>query len=214
MERHATLTKIFGAVCIASGAFYLAAEIIVICYCAAPHNALYMHTISELGIPVGAAGGFSPLYKLMNSALIISGILYIPCYTVCYARFENRAVGIICRLLAVLTGIGVITVGIVHGDNPNLYGIHGIGAGICFFCGNLLAVLTGLFYKNEGFGGFAIAALSLGATGLTGTLLTYFFVGSAFDSFVGFTERLAVYSIIVWLVLTGVYTVTHTRARQ
>ncbi|MGN0817349.1 MAG: DUF998 domain-containing protein [Candidatus Coproplasma sp.] len=209
MERRRTLRTALGAACIASAAFYLVAEAIAVAACSTPQNAYFAHTISELGIPYDydEGGGFSPLYNLMNLALIASGAAYIPCYCLCFNNFDNRIKRVICRISAALTGLGIITVGIFHGGNPAVLGVHGAGAAACFIFGNALAVYTGIYYKGEGFAPFAKAAKIIGGFGLAGAALTFAFSFSSLARFAGIPERLAVYSIILWLFLTGIYTI-------
>lgn len=204
-----TARKLLGSACIISAVFYLTAEAIAVAACATPQSAYFTHTISELGIPCdNAEGGFSPLYVLMNAALILSGATYIPCYCACFNNFDSRKKRIVCRILAALTGFGIITVGIFHGG-PVTIGVHGAGAAACFVCGNALAVFTGVYYRGEGFAPFARAAKIIGGVGLAGAALTFIFTFSPLAKFAAIPERIAVYSIILWLLLSGIYTVRH-----
>lgn len=214
MERRRCLRYATGATCIFSAVFYLAAEAITIFACATPKNAYFAHTISDLGIPYASAcegGDFSPLYALINCALICSGAAYVPCYCACFNRFGSRIKRIICHILATLTGLGVMTVGVFHGGNPAVFGIHGAGAAACFVCGNALTIFTGINYTGEGFAPFARAAKIIGGVGLAGAALTFIISFSHLAKFAGIPERLAVYSIILWLFLSGIYTIKAQR---
>ena len=212
MERRRSLRYALGAACIFSAVFYLAAETIAVAACTAPQTAYFTHTISELGIPWDCAegGGFSPRYALMNAALICSGATYIPCYCACFNYFDSEKKRVICRILATLTGLGVMTVGIFHGGNPAVFGIHGAGAAACFTCGNALAIYTGKYYKGVGFATFSKAAKIIGILGLVGAVFTFVLSFSPLVKFAGIPERIAVYSIILWLCLSGIYTIFAT----
>lgn len=209
MEKRRALRTALGATCILSAVLYLAAEAVAVAASSAPQSAYFAHTISELGIPYGyeQGGGFSPLYGLMNAALIASGAAYIPCYCACFNAFDSRKKRVICRILATLTGLGVMTVGIFHGGNPAVFGIHGFGAAACFVCGNALAIFTGKYYEGAGFAPFARAAEIIGGAGLSGAVLTFVFAFSPLERYAGVPERLAVYSIILWLFISGIYTI-------
>ncbi|MGN0813606.1 MAG: hypothetical protein ACI4MH_00050 [Candidatus Coproplasma sp.] len=215
MERRRGLRYALGAACIISAVFYLTAEAIAVSACKTPQTAYFTHTISELGIPVNCAegGGFSPLYALMNAALICSGAAYIPCYCACFNKFDSKIKRVICRILATLTGLGVMTVGIFHGGNPAVFGVHGAGAATCFSCGNALAIYTGIYYKGEGFAAFSKAAIIIGSLGLIGAVFTFVLSFSPLAKFAGIPERIAVYSIILWLFLSGIYTIFATRRK-
>ena len=86
-------------------------------------NAYVFHTISELGIP----NLNSPLFWLMNSAFILVGVTLIFAY---FYRFKDLIVKNkrIISVLAVVTGLGVIIVGMIHGGNPLTSGYHTLGA--------------------------------------------------------------------------------------
>lgn len=211
--------RIAGALCLFSGAYYMTAELIAVLFSAERGSAYFLHTVSELGVPLmttplGVEFGFSPLFRLMNNAFILAGAIYVPCYPVCFWGLEKRWQKVVLVLLSLFTGLGVIIVGIFHGDNPAVLGIHGAGAAFTFVAGNALSLFTGLCYKRKDFNAYAIAAICLGATGLAGAFLTLFFELSALYTYAGFVERLTIYPIVIWQILGGIYALTREEVRH
>ena len=208
-----------GAMCIISGAFYLAAEFLAVMYCSSPLSAYFLHTISELGVPIGepfdgVISSFSPAAPLMNGALIAAGSSLAFCLLSFYflngrrADFmfpkSKRVSAIIC---AVLASLGTATVGICHAGSaiPVVETLHYIGASAAFFGGNLFSIITsGCFYeispslavtgKAVGFFGIIFGAVTVALQFLT-----------PFKSLSGITERLTVYPIVLWDICVGVF---------
>jgi len=116
--------KVAGIVFIIGSLYYILAEAISATYFnASIFNTYIFHTISELGIP----NANSPLFWLMNFAFILIGLALIfgNFYELKNHIIKNK---IIFYILTLITGFGVIIVGLIHGGNPLTSGYHTIGA--------------------------------------------------------------------------------------
>ena len=107
-------SKVAGYVFIIGSLYYIIAEAISATFFNASFfNSYVFHTISELGIP----NGNSPLFWLMNSAFILIGLTVIfgDFYKFKEYIIKNKT---IFYILTLVTGLGVIIVGLIHGGNP------------------------------------------------------------------------------------------------
>lgn len=188
--------KVAGSAFIIGSLYYIIAEAI----CAAHFNAsisntYIFHTISELGIP----NINSPLFRLMNSAFILIGLVLL---FGTFFKFKDYIVKNtkICCIFTVITAIGVIIVGLIHGGNPLTSGYHTLGAVMAILGGNVLLVLV-----SRSMGEFSIyqkATLILGVMGLIAFWIMFFNMGNVYMPVL---ERLSVYPLVIWSFLTGVY---------
>ena len=131
-------SKVAGIVLIIGSLYYIIAEAVSATFFKASlANAYIFHTISELGIP----NGNSPLFWLMNSAFILIGLTLIFGY---FYKFKDYIVKrkIICSVFSVITALGVIIVGLIHGGNPLTSGYHTLGAIMAILGGNLVLILV------------------------------------------------------------------------
>ena len=202
---------IAGAIALAAIIEYVIAEALTaMAWKNPPYN--YAHYfISDLGVsgpPVTFQGRFiySPIYYVMNSAFFIEGILAIASALLLRQLFTSKIGRITLPLLAVLHGIGMFGVAIVHGspdtmDKP-IGAVHVIGASLAIILGNVECICAGIaarrigapqWYKNY--------SVFMGVFGLLGlvALLTLHSIPP------GITERISVYSIIGWDITTGVF---------
>lgn len=188
-------SKIAGIVFIAGSLYYLLAEAIsAIFFNDSLINTYLFHTISELGIP----NANSPLSILMNSAFILIGLTLIFGNFYKFREFivKNKA---ICYIFTLITAIGVIIVGLIHGGNPLTSGYHTLGAVMAILGGNILLVLIS---KSMGeFGFYQKATLVLGVFGIIVFWIMFFSMASPV---MPVYERLSVYTLIVWSFITGV----------
>ena len=187
--------KVAGIVLIAGSLYYMLAEAISATFFNdSIFNTYIFHTISELGIP----NGNSPLFFLMNSAFILVGLtlLFGSFYRFKDYIYKNR---ILFYILACITSIGVIIVGLIHGGNPLTLSYHAMGAVMAILGGNLLLVLISRsMYEFEV---YQNATLVLGIIGLIAFWIMFFNMGSVY---MPVFERLSVYTMIVWCFSTGV----------
>ena len=158
-------------------------------------NTYLYHTISELGIP----NVNSPLSFLMNSAFIFIGLALIlgSIYELKNHIIKNKR---LFYLLTLVTAIGVIIVGLIHGGNPLTSGYHTTGAVMAILGGNILLVVISRSTSESG--GYEKATLMLAAIGLIAFWVMFFNINSIY---MPVFERLSVYTLIIWCFLTGLH---------
>lgn len=189
-------SKVAGYVFIIGSLYYIIAEAISATFFNASFfNTYVFHTISELGIP----NGNSPLFWLMNSAFILIGLTVIfgDFYKFKEYIIKNKT---IFYILTLVTGLGVIIVGLIHGGNPLTSGYHTLGAVMAILGGNVLVVVISRSMAE--FGNYQKITLALGIIGLLAFWIMFFNIK---NSYMPVYERLSVYTLIAWCFLTGVY---------
>lgn len=188
--------KVAGYVFVIGSLYYILAEAISATFFKASlANTYIFHTISELGIP----NGNSPLFWLMNSAFILIGL------TVIFGNFYSFKEYIVKNKyafysLTLITGLGVIIVGLIHGGNPLTSGYHTMGAVMAILGGNILLVL--ISRSMDEFNQYQKITLTLGVFGIIVFWIMFFNITSPY---MPVYERLSVYTLIVWSFLTGIY---------
>ena len=188
--------KVAGIAFIVGSLYYIMAEAISAAFFNASLFDTYIfHTISELGIP----NGNSPLFWLMNSAFILIGLALIfgNFYKFKDCIVKNR---VVFYILTLITGVGVIIVGIIHGGNPFTLGYHMLGAMMAILGGNIL--LVAVSRSMQEFGTYQKITLILGIFGLIVFWIMFFNMELGY---MPVFERLSVYTMIIWSFLTGVY---------
>ncbi len=189
-------SKVAGYVFIVGSLYYIIAEAISATFFnASIFNTYIFHTISELGIP----NGNSPLFWLMNSAFIFIGLTVIfgDFYKFKDCIVKNKT---IFYIMTLITGLGVIIVGLIHGGNPLTSGYHTLGAVMAILGGNVLLILISRSMVD--FWTYQKITFSLGLFGLVVFWIMFFSMES---SYMPVFERLSVYTMIVWSFLTGTY---------
>ena len=189
-------SKVAGYALIIGAIYYLVAEAISAAFFNSSIFDTYVfHTISELGIP----NANSPLFWLMNSAFILVGLTLM---FGCFYSFKDYIVKnkTIFYILTLVTGLGVIIVGLIHGGNPLTSGYHTLGAVMAILGGNILLVVVSR--SMDDFEGYQKITLILGALGIIIFWVMFFNMGNVY---MPVFERLSVYTLIVWSFLTGVY---------
>ncbi len=188
--------KVAGIVFIIGSLYYIIAEAISATYFnASLFNTYVFHTISELGIP----NMNSPLFWLMNSAFILIGL------TLIFSNFYRLKDFIVKNkvffyIFTLITGLGVIIVGLIHGGNPLTLGYHALGAVMAILGGNILLIITS---RSMGeFSSFQKATLALGIIGLVAFWIMFFSMDS---SYMPVFERLSVYPLVIWSFLAGLF---------
>ena len=191
-------TKVAGIVLILGSLYYLIAEAISATFFnASLLNTYVFHTISELGIP----STNSPLSLLMNSAFILIGLTLIFGN---FYKFKDYIVKnkIIFYIFTLITALGVIIVGLIHGGNPMTSGYHTLGAVMAILGGNIFLVL--ISKSMDGFGAYQKITLILGIIGLIAFWTMFFNMESIY---MPVFERLSVYPLVMWSFITGCYLV-------
>ncbi|MBE6491032.1 MAG: DUF998 domain-containing protein [Methanobrevibacter sp.] len=188
--------KVAGIVFIIGSLYYILAEAVSATYFnASLFNTYIFHTISELGIP----NANSPLFWLMNSAFILIGLTLIfgDFYKFKDYIIKNKTV---FYILTLITGLGVIIVGLIHGGNPLTSGYHTLGAVMAILGGNVLLILISRSMAD--FDGFQKLTLVLGVMGFIVFWIMFFNMKSVY---MPVFERLSVYTLIIWSFSTGLY---------
>lgn len=188
--------KVAGYVFIIGSLYYILAEAISAAFFNAPIFDTYVfHTISELGIP----NANSPLFWLMNSAFILIGLtlMFASFYNLKDYISKNRTV---FYIFTVITGLGVIIVGLIHGGNPFTLGYHMLGAMMAILGGNVMLVV--ISRSMDDFGGYQKTTLALGIFGIVVFWIMFF---NMKNMYMPVLERLSVYTLIIWSFLTGLY---------
>lgn len=189
-------SKVAGIVLILGSLYYLIAEAISATFFNdSLVNTYIFHTISELGIP----SVNSPLFMLMNSAFILIGLTLLFGN---FYRFKDLIVKnkIIFYILTLITALGVIIVGLIHGGNPLTSGYHTLGAVMAILGGNILLAL--ISKSMDEFGIYQKITLILGLIGLIAFWIMFFNMESIYMPVL---ERLSVYPLVIWSLLTGCY---------
>lgn len=189
-------SKVAGIVFIFGSLYYILAEAISATFFNdSLLNTYLFHTISELGIP----NANSPLSMLMNSAFILIGltVLFGNYYKFKDYIIKNKTIFYIFTLI---TAIGVIIVGLIHGGNPLTSGYHTLGAVMAILGGNVLLIL--ISKSMDEFNAYQKTTLILGIIGLIAFGATFFLMGNIY---MPVFERLSVYTLIIWSFITGIY---------
>ena len=191
--------KVAGILFLIGSLYYLIAEAISATFFnASLINTYVFHTISELGIP----NPNSPLFWLMNSAFILIGLTLIfgNFYSLKDCIIKNKTIFYIFTLV---TSVGVIIVGVVHGGNPLTSGYHTLGAVMAILGGNILLVFIS---KSMGeFQNYQKITFILGIIGIIVFWIMFFIMG---NDYMPIFERLSVYTLIVWSFITGIYLIS------
>jgi hypothetical protein len=189
-------SKVAGFAFIIGSLYYIVAEAVSAAFFnASLYDAYIFHAISELGIP----NADSPLFWLMNSAFILIGLTLIFGNFYRFKDFLVKNKLIIC-ILTLVTGLGVIIVGLIHGGNPLTSGYHTLGAVMAILGGNVLLVLISKSMEN--FESFQKATMTLGIIGLIAFWILFFNMQSAY---MPVFERLSVYTLVIWSLLAGLF---------
>lgn len=191
-------SKVAGIAFLIGSLYYVVAEAVsAACFNASLFDAYVFHAISELGIP----DANSPLFWLMNSAFILIGLTLIfgNFYTFKDFIVKNRR---IFYVLTLITGLGVIIVGMIHGGNPLTSGYHTLGAVMAILGGNILLVL--ISRSMDVFDQYQKITLLLGLIGLVAFWILFFSMDSIY---MAVFERISVYTLVIWSFLSGLYLV-------
>lgn len=188
-------TKKISIVYLFGSIYYIFAEIIcALFFKDSLLNTYLLHTISELGIP----SINSPFFQLMNSAFILIGLTLLIGN---FSKFKEYIIKnkVLYYLLTIVTSMGVIIVGLIHGGNPLTSGYHTLGAVMAILGGNiLLIIISRSMNKNYQ---YQITTLLLGIIGLIAFWIMFF---NMTNIYMPVLERLSVYTLILWNFITGI----------
>jgi hypothetical membrane protein len=212
-----------GLVQIAGGLLYPLAEAVTAAAWTVPPYSYSYNWVSELGVPQPTIflGHHinSPLHAVMNGAFLAQGALFL----VAAALLARALHGVRTRrylVLAALHAFGMLLVGSFPETSP-LPGmaLHFLGAGLALVCGNLAihqagtVVLAGIMP-----GWFARFSRLCGLIGLAALTFLAVFTPLAFNLVDaiggGLIERLAVYPLVAWSLVSGCLLLRVARAED
>ena len=187
--------KVFSIIFIINGIYYLFTEFLSVLNIKNKASSYIRNTISELGMTT------SPLYILMNSAFILTGILFFLAYIYLF-KYNNKIKKYIGLFLALMLSIGSIMVGVFHSVEIDTSILHQIGTILVFAGGNLLILFIGLFYNKTP---YSKICTILGTLGIWGGIMVIFSTINEYTKFIPLLERMTVYPIILFQIITGIY---------
>lgn len=179
----------------------------------------YAHNyISDLGVPECVRLDrvvCSPLWFVMDASFVIEGIITLAAL-VLLARVIPRRWRVPVVALGLVYCVGIVIVGVFPGSTAEVIGgsafratMHSLGALLAILGGNLWSIAAGAAFLRR-WRGWALCSIGLGVFGIAaGIASTQTDLGLG----VGGIERLAVYPIILWLILTGLAVITAGRRR-
>lgn len=201
----------FGALLfILNGIIYLLGEFIAAIGTGFPLGEVYSKNfISSLGVyPYlvidGVPNEFSKLALLMNIDFVVTGIGFlIAYYLLIFKKVRVRKLGTLLILTPLIFAIGSVLVGLYQGGVPSEDGLHGLGARLSFLGGNFTALFSGiaLFKENKK---YAVISILLGIIGLISAGFMNNAINNSLSEFVAIYERMTVYPITLWQLMTGI----------
>jgi hypothetical membrane protein len=181
---------------IIAGIYFLLAELASAVSTGLPLFEVYtQNTISALGVP----GYISPIDWLMNSGVIVLGVLLIIGFHMGLSSRIKKWKAIEYALTFV-TALGLFIIAAIHAGNP----IHQIGALMAIVGGGVL-LMTAAFALDTS-KSYKIASFSLGLIAILFLVVMIIFMGNPdLEIIEAVPERISVYALILWSFLTGVY---------
>ena len=186
---------------LAAGAFlvggvtYLAAEAIAAMGWTDLRYSYARNNISDLGIPA-----ISPWHPVMNTGFVVDGTLFVLAGLGLSVLFGGRARWILLGT-SVVHGVGSIVVGLAHASVDGASTPHAVGAGMAIIGGNLVLVAAGRYGGRVGAPRwYTVGSTLAGVAGLAGFTL---FLADTGILGGGTFERISVYTIIGWEIVTG-----------
>jgi hypothetical membrane protein len=150
-----------------------------------------MNWISDLGTAA------SPLHWVMNGSFVLQGLLISVGAILMRRLFPANWSYQLALLLFLVSGLGVLVVGLVPADK--VAEVHRLGAEAHLLAGNLAMILIGLAMAGVAKTRFrGVFSLLAGLLGLTALVL----LGLG-EKDVGTFERLAAYPLTLWLTWMG-----------
>ena len=195
-----------GAIWVCAAQFFLA-QVIAQARWTTPFS-LATNYISDLGnttcgLYPAVTGKYvcSPWHTLMNVSFVLQGVIILAGAVLARPAFEGpRRVGLVFPLL-VVTALGMVGVGLFPEDVNN--GAHVLSAGTQFVTGNAAMIVFGVAARRvKRWRAFAALSMTFGITGLLATAL--FAQGYGLGLGVAGLERVAAYTLPVWLMTAGV----------
>lgn len=194
-----------GVVLMCAAQFFVAQVIVQWCW-TTPFS-LATNFISDLGnttcgLYPAVNGSYvcSPWHALMNVSFVLQGVIIVAGTMMGRAAVAGLRGGAVVLMLLVITALGIAGVGLFPEDVNN--GAHVISAGTQFVTGNAAMIVFGVGARRAGrWRAFGAVSIALGVAGLVATGL--FVQGYGLGLGVAGMERVAAYTLPVWLIISG-----------
>jgi hypothetical membrane protein len=179
----------------------------------------YAHNyISDLGIPSpqtlqGRDVG-SPLALVMNVNFIAHGALFLIGAVFAFRATEGGIARFAFLAFAAINAFGNVLVATVHGSAQAVangtIAVHGLGAALAIYGAEIAIVIAGLSAGRLGAtASYRAASVALGALGIACISILVAAPGTGFPK--GVWERLGVYPIMTWEIMTGLSILVSSR---
>ena len=193
---------------------FLVAHVVVQNAWERPRYSWWTNYISDLGAvgcaPVLGNDVCSPLHAAMNTAFVLQGVLLLAGVLLTANAWAARGNRRVWQVMVGLSGVSWIVVGLVPEDVDLT--VHSIGALPIFILGNVALVVAGTSASTRDRPVARVAALVLGVVGLLGFALTVLAVANPQGVIgIGFAERVTVFPLQLWALVTGIGLVTRAR---
>ena len=209
MKENKKIINIGALIFLINGLFYLTGEYVAALGTGYSLKEVYLRNfISSLGvypnlIVEGVPVGFSKLAIIMNIDFIMTGIGFLVAYYfLIFKMLKSKKYSLLYLITPVLFAVGSVLVGVYQGGVPSEDGLHGLGARLSFLGGNLTLIISGVsLFKNRK--GYSIVSIILGLIGLISEGFMNNALTNNLTEVVAIYERLTVYPITIWQLMTG-----------
>ena len=203
MKENKKIINIGALIFFINGLFYLTGEYVAALGTGYSLKEVYLRNfISSLGvypnlIVEGVPVGFSKL------DFIVTGIGFLVAYYfLIFKMLKSKKYSLLYLITPVLFAVGSVLVGVYQGGVPSEDGLHGLGARLSFLGGNLTLIISGVsLFKNRK--GYSIVSIILGLIGLISASFMNNALTNNLSEVVAIYERLTVYPITIWQLMTG-----------
>lgn len=209
LKENKKIINIGALIFLINGLFYLTGEYVAALGTGYSLKEVYLRNfISSLGvypnlIVEGVPVGFSKLAIIMNIDFIVTGIGFLVAYYfLIFKMLKSKKYSLLYLITPVLFAVGSVLVGVYQGGVPSEDGLHGLGARLSFLGGNLTLIISGVsLFKNRK--GYSIVSIILGLIGLISASFMNNALTNNLSEVVAIYERLTVYPITIWQLMTG-----------
>ena len=209
MKENKKIINIGALIFLINGLFYLTGEYVAALGTGYSLKEVYLRNfISSLGvypnlIVEGVPVGFSKFAIVMNIDFIVTGMGFLVAYYfLIFKMLKSKKYSLLYLITPVLFAVGSVLVGVYQGGVPSEDGLHGLGARLSFLGGNLTLIISGVsLFKNRK--GYSIVSIILGLIGLISASFMNNALTNNLTEVVAIYERLTVYPITIWQLMTG-----------
>ena len=209
LKENKKIINIGALIFLINGLFYLTGEYVAALGTGYSLKEVYLRNfISSLGvypnlIVEGVPVGFSKLAIIMNIDFIVTGIGFLVAYYfLIFKMLKSKKYSLLYLITPVLFAVGSVLVGVYQGGVPSEDGLHGLGARLSFLGGNLTLIISGVsLFKDRK--GYSIVSIILGLIGLISASFMNNALTNNLSEVVAIYERLTVYPITIWQLMTG-----------